>query len=313
VRRRYGWKFCAFSLTRTHMQLATSEYIKGSVLAISVFGIYDILIYQTLRRNHDNVQTVDGPIGGRQVPIASHSHPANSQIASIQWPPDDDTSGISLWGHFIAGGLAGAAQSIVMSTWEVGRYWWSRRQSRPQHIVSRVNHAFVFRRLIHHSLGYAALFGSYECLRRILFTVRDHYWGAVLMPSLDDHMQDMQTTDQWNNVPLSSLGTAFVAGGFAGQLHYIVDHHTLQWKRQATAKSASQSKRAKSSTTCSSSSSSSSSGTTSNRTTLSPGSLLRASCGSFLPTALCFVAFQYGGELTESLLRKDDNRDELRF
>ena len=73
--------------------------------------------------------------------------------------------------HMAAGALAGAVQSLVLDGWEITSYWIHRRRYRHLHqghapdIIQLVNTSLVTRRLIHHSLGYMTLFGTYECVR----------------------------------------------------------------------------------------------------------------------------------------------------
>jgi len=81
------------------------------------------------------------------------------------------------------------------------------------------------------------------------------------------------------------MATSFVAGGLAGQLHYIVSTYTRHWKLLSLQQKSSNHYK---------------------RKLHLPK--LRPTAAAFLPTALCFVAFQYGGELTQKLIDEDDAR-----
>jgi hypothetical protein len=237
------------------------EYFKASLIGIVVFGVYDLLIFRT---NPDSVTT-----------LPSLVHDAHNGHT------------MPVWAHFGAGVIAGAAQSAVVSGWEIGRYWWTHRHS---HVGTGINHHLIARRLVHHSVGYGILFGSYEFLRRTLGRLvhcslpRESESPPQLLDILQQLQASYTTKFILYGVPISSLSCTFVAGGLAGQIHYVVNHHTMHWKLQVAAKvKHSVSSRAK-----------------------PLGSIVRASYGSFLPTALCFLAFQYGGEVAEYLLEKAD-------
>jgi hypothetical protein len=233
------------------------EYVKASLLGIVVFGVYDLLVFRT---NPSVVPTIPSL-------VHDTSHGQTKPV----------------WAHFGAGAIAGAAYSVVVSGWEFGRYWWAHRHS---HVG--INHHLIARRLVHHSVGYGILFGSYEFFRRTLERLVHSSlpWESESPPKWLDILQQLQATYRTKfilyDIPISSLSCTFVAGGLAGQIHYVVNHHTMHWKLQVSPKvKHSMSSRAK-----------------------PLGSIVRASYGSFLPTALCFLAFQYGGELAEYLLDK---------
>jgi peptidoglycan biosynthesis protein MviN/MurJ (putative lipid II flippase) len=80
------------------------------------------------------------------------------------------------------------------------------------------------------------------------------------------------------NIPIVPLGAAFFAGGIAGQLNFIMNSYSRQVKVLFDTKPMH----------------------------LHPPSV-RAVFNSFLPMALSFLAFQYAGDITESLLH--DNVD----
>jgi hypothetical protein len=74
-----------------------------------------------------------------------------------------------------------------------------------------------------------------------------------------------------------SLATTFLAGGIAGQVHHFVSYITSHWKLQL------------------------STDLTQHARQYLPLSNWRTNMSAFGPTALCFVAFHYGEELTERI------------
>jgi hypothetical protein len=83
--------------------------------------------------------------------------------------------------------------------------------------------------------------------------------------------------------PLStSLVAAFLAGGIAGQVHHFVNYITSHWKLQLSMDLIKHTR----------------------QYVLLPN--LRANLSAFGPTALCFVAFHYGEELTERIRNNVD-------
>ena len=69
---------------------------------------------------------------------------------------------------------------------------------------------------------------------------------------------------------------SFVAGGVAGQAHFVMSHYLRQWKTSPRK----------------------------SPVVFKPPKV-RATMGAFLPTALSFLAFQYGGELAERWINND--------
>jgi hypothetical protein len=109
---------------------------------------------------------------------------------------------------------------------------------------------------VHHSLAHSILFGSYEAIKRtILHQVH----------SIDD------STQYFGGAYLTAFG---VAGGMAGQLQHITSHYTEEWLG------------------LSSSNSNSSPLTASLRRVPAPA--LRPVLWAFPPSAIGFIAFEYG-------------------
>lgn len=92
------------------------------------------------------------------------------------------------------------------------------------------------------------------------------------------------------NMTCVPMATSFVAGGFAGQLHYIVSTYTRHWKLLTLRSRDKTLQKQK------------------HRRVWPKLPKLRPTAAAFIPTALCFVAFQYGGELTQRIIDEDDAR-----
>ena len=266
------------------------ELTKSSVLGITVFGLYEYLILHRVNEGSDVTKTqkvfVDVP---RRV-----DEPA-PQTLSAQMSVHPPTSGahllLPLSYHMAAGALVGAVQSAVLDFWEITSYWVHRQRYRHLHdghapdIVSLVNTPLVIRRLVHHSLGYMTLFGTYEFMRRqgqeqvrnVLqsgqpWVVNQLDWlleqGFIgTRKSTYDNNQEMYDL---TNVPLL---VSFGAGGIAGQAHYTVSHYLKQFRKASDH---------------------------AHHKIRHPA--MSTICMAFFPTAISFMAFQFGGELTERIL-----------
>ena len=258
--------------------------VKGALLGFSAFGIYDILILQDWffprpprKPSNDVLEYVTEP----PIPLRNRGDILESQAL---FPAA--TGRAPLIAHFVAGSLAGLFQSLVMDTWEVVSYWWTHRRTESfvDHWKHGVNKRFIIRRLVHHSVGFATLFGTYESMRRWII-----YQGLNFSPSDSTYavMESFILAAQDNGLLRRSESlvhetafvpvlSSFLAGGLAGQAHYVVSHYSSHWKLHATKRKT-------------------------HRMFPKPPTA-RAVLGGFLPTAVSFVAFQYGGELTARLL-----------
>lgn len=229
-----------------------TDMMKNTILGMSVFGSYEYIAYHWL---------------------ANKCHGSITTSSSI--PPQDDNDDYVLFNesiyikaaerspvvaHFGAGVCSGLAQSTVMTVWEQ---------------PSRAKWPLVGRRAIHHAIGYASLFGSYEGFRRWIKSGIQTY--LVTHEYQRDFIFTITKEDQyWTQRQVVPLITSFLAGGFAGQVHHLVHHITWHWKKSSRP-----------------------------HRLLPP---LRSTLGAFGPTALAFVAFQYGGELTERMIEEHSSR-----
>lgn len=182
-----------------------------------------------------------------------------------------------LLAHFSAGALSGLAQSIVLDGWEiiVHRYYGA---------LYTVPQRYLFRLAIHNAAGYASLFGCYELFRRCLthFVYSYYESGHKSVPRTLDTMRRyglISFQDNCYDMSVVPLATAFFAGGFAGKVHHVVNHSSRYWKLMAKRREA-----------------------TMNRRLLPRPPSFRATLSAFLPTGVCFLAFQYGTEFYDQLL-----------
>jgi hypothetical protein len=162
----------------------------------------------------------------------------------------------SLLAHIGAELCSGVAQSIVVTGWE--------------YLTTRNIYKHFGRREVHHAIGYASLFGSYECIRRCI-------QGRVVEPIM---LKEYVIPGLRRDEPVVPWMTSFFAGGVAGQVRHVVSHTTTPWQTGQEWKRG---------------------GVRSVGIRLPS---LRSTTGAYLPTALAFVAFQYGGELTERMMEE---------
>jgi hypothetical protein len=298
------------------------EILKSSLLGLAVFGVYDVVLSAAHRRQ------------GRMVE-EDHSG-KNVKMAVV------DSDRISLAGHAGAGAVAGFAQSVLLDGYELALsyYGWRRQQreeelrrrqeERPRHDhdaqkqrqdrnaqLFRVNKQVIVRRAVHDSIGFAALFGTYEATRRYLEERIRSGWHPGSLPleaenefrvpawdgsRHEDNDEDLSSArgarghhrhDDSSSVE-SAIAT-FVAGGVAGQAHLIVNHYTHNLYSTEHRKAKVNSQRHLSQSPA-------------RRFVVLQSHPPKAIAvfGAFLPSGLCFLAFRYGGALAETLLNDLD-------
>lgn len=249
-------------------------------MGFAAFGVYDILILQ------------DWFFPRPRIANESLNHRKKrtnqSEDLTVEFktgiPPIEERTPIIA--HFVAGSLAGLFHSLVMDSWEVAMYWWThrRKESFADHWNHGVNKRFILRRLVHHSIGFATLFGIYESMRRWIVYKSLHIFpsnspvieGTIL--AIEESGLSTRAKDLASKVAFAPVASSFLAGGIAGQAHFVVSHYSSHWKLHAGKKG---------------------------RWTFPKRPLTRSVIGSFLPTAISFLAFQYGGDLTAWLLEHD--------
>jgi NADH:ubiquinone oxidoreductase subunit len=150
-----------------------------------------------------------------------------------------------IWLHGIAGAASGVSRSLFWVGWE--------------RFVYDIPHslAFSWRTIIHHAIGHGMLFGGYYGLRTILLEIRTKK-SAIRGNEDEDYYP---------------IVASFIAGGWAGQLHHMVQHYTSHWRDFRV------------------------------RLHQSPRPpRIRSIMTAFAPMAMCFAAFEHGAEGVEVLL-----------
>jgi hypothetical protein len=99
--------------------------------------------------------------------------------------------------HFVAGAIGGSVHGIVGTLWETAA------GERTLRTLPKMT--------LHHSSAHAALFGSYEALKRLF-------------------LENLGLDSRSYQGP-AYLGSISIAGGVAGQVQHIVSHFSEQWLR----------------------------------------------------------------------------------
>jgi hypothetical protein len=273
----------------------SKAFVKGGLLGTSVFGIYDFLISKACA---DQQVSFRKKSDAEEDSNEAFSRPHGTHMVWMQAAVSAAVGSSPLLAHFGAGALAGLVQSIILDIWDISSYWlmhkddMMKKQSSISHMKRVINTSLLIRRAVHHSVGFATLFGTFECVRRVLIhSVFDYFSsGSPSVPSILNKLKQCRLVqiDEEGVLDMTvvPMGAAFLAGGVAGPTQFVANHYTRHWKLQ-TAKGAHATK--------------------SKRLLPKPPSL-RGTSAAFAPTALCFLAFQYGGELTERWLDDEDNR-----
>jgi hypothetical protein len=276
------------------------EIVKGTILGVAVFGIYDYLVHQdqhwsselqdcSSSSNDDDDVVVDCEKQQQCSSLSSSKNQARTSSSSSSSGSRDPHAAAAtvppLWVHVGAGAMAGLVQSIILDAWEIALYvvrhyyhhhhhhgsfcsWktttWSESlfacsknssssHSKTNAVVGgmiRINTQLVYRRVVHHSLGYATLFGCYEGIRRTLVqhhgdhnNNKDDDSNSSHVPTADASGSSSNHGSNHNSCATPSTTTtmelaqaarpvvaSFVAGGLAGQAHYCMSYYTRHWK-----------------------------------------------------------------------------------
>uniref|UniRef100_A0A7S4UUY9 Uncharacterized protein n=1 Tax=Ditylum brightwellii TaxID=49249 RepID=A0A7S4UUY9_9STRA len=153
--------------------------------------------------------------------------------------------------HFTAGAFAGLAQSSLLYLSELfhdhmllkrlalAREKNDKQQKQRQPRAYLHNKTYLFRRMVHHSLGYATLFGVYNFFQIHLEEYHHSFLLTLQRDGKDQNEMKRAKNDSggdqhWIYYPnTSSLFCCFIAGGIAGQTHYALSHYTEHWKTRA--------------------------------------------------------------------------------
>jgi hypothetical protein len=265
-------------------------------LGASVFGIYDFLIFKAWPDKQVRFQ------GKSEVKEDTNGALLRLHGTQRIWMQASVSSAIGsspLLAHFGAGALAGLVQSVIQDTWEIVAYWYMhkdailKKKNNPiSHMKKGINTSLLVRRAVHHSIGFATLFGTFECVRRFLIhSAFDYFFsGSPSVPSILDKLSQFRLVhindDGVRDMTVVPMGAAFLAGGIAGQTQFIASHYSRHWKLHAV-RGAHAAK---------------------TKHWMPKPPSLRATGAAFAPTGLCFLAFQYGGELTERWLSSEDQQ-----
>jgi hypothetical protein len=230
---------------------------------MTVFGTYDYVAFGLLASaNPDRHLNAD-------------PHCTTTELCRLPWGSERSIAAhsIPVLAHAGAGLCAGIAHSGALVLWEI-----LTGKKHPHWNIRRL-------RVLQHSFGYAALFGTYEGGRRLLeynlydYVLQHATAAAQVVEFLSFHpsLDWMKLGDGVHNLAPIRWIFSFLAGGVAGEAHKLV-------------------------TLIMSHSFSSGNSPWDWRKILSK---MRPTASSFAVTGLCFVAFEFGGELTEVALTSD--------
>ena len=266
-------------------------FITNTILGMAVFATYEGMI--------EHLATTPSTTSKNE----TTSETTNSIVLQSNYPSDIDECNVdamdhaTLPQHFLAGAMGGASHAVLSSVFDIkfgvsppGDVLLSSTtkgtttyhhpilqtfSSRPMQLQVPTLH-FSTSSIIHHSLAHSVLFGSYQLTKRLLVSQ---------MHSHNSEDNDNNSTLGYgNNSDTIRVTTIAVAGGIAGQFQHVISHFSEQWVLLNH---------------------------TSTTTTLSPTSLLRcvtlsswptwrSTLIAFPPSAIGFLAFEYGKQLNSS-------------
>ena len=172
---------------------------------------------------------------------------------------DDDMDRATLPQHFFAGGMAGISHSILSLTFEIKKSDVAASKGRTTNPIHLHFPTFRYSSayITHHSLAHSVLFGSYQTSKRMLIN------------SIPD-----STKDEENNDSIRHIASITLAGGIAGQFQHITSHISEQCLGLVN--------ESKNSTSLL------------RRLKVASWPSLRSTLLSFPPSAIGFLAFEYG-------------------
>jgi hypothetical protein len=172
---------------------------------------------------------------------------------------EDEYARASLGVHVVAGACGGTVHGVVGTVWETVA------GERALSLVPGILPPMI----LHHASAHAALFGSYELLKR----------QFLLWSGLDSQSQHGP----------AYLASVSVAGGMAGQAQHILSHYTEQWLRLEDGTAGTAAAATAESTTATATATAES---TANLKIRPPA--LRSVLMAFPASAIGFIAFEYG-------------------
>lgn len=177
------------------------------------------------------------------------------KLVSLEdWPGiqagGDVFSRVAVWGHFAVGALAGCTHAIlsVMADSTIS----CARNSSLAHLKSAVSASSLPRSILHHSIAHSVLFGSYEMSKRSLLQAvhaynrqRDESRVVLVANNIIDQQEQDEVPDEshlkrkrdeldWDengeaSVRYSHLFAIGAAGGIAGSAQHVISHYTERW------------------------------------------------------------------------------------
>jgi len=145
--------------------------------------------------------------------------------------------------HFVAGAIAGSAHSILHIAFEAANYAKNQHHKiQFQHLHLPANTSLtsmsswsIFH-TIHHSVAHALLFSTYEGTKRLLFGDASVHLRAtspfrqqVVNSDSDSVILIEEEDDEAHEVP--DILLVSLAGGIAGQIQHVASHFTESWFR----------------------------------------------------------------------------------
>lgn len=211
--------------------------------------------------------------------------------------------------HFAAGTIAGSLHSILHMTFQSADYIYSQKnQLLQQRSLQRFNllpanmstsfyslSSWGICHTIHHAAAHALLFSTYEGTKRMLFGNASVHLRAVspfrqeqLHTETDTDTNTSATMDQDNKEhAIYDILLVGLAGGVAGQIQHVTSHYTESWLRVGDDHSIrlhwEERKRM-----------------FANMKFIVAGPCIRSTLLAFPPSAIGFVAFEFGKGLMES-------------
>jgi len=211
--------------------------------------------------------------------------------------------------HFAAGTLAGSLHSILHMTFQSADYIYAQKnQPQQQRSLQRFNFlpanisksfhslsSWGICHTIHHAAAHAFLFSTYEGTKRMLFGNASVHLRAAspfrqeqLPADTDTNLSATMVDDQDNKEhAIYDILLVGLAGGVAGQIQYVASHYTESWLRVGDDHSIrlhwEERKRM-----------------FANRKFIVAGPCMRSTLMAFPPSAIGFVAFEFGKGLMES-------------
>ena len=248
---------------KSNMQIKISQYIQQ----ISSFGkvfitntILGMAVFATYEGVVEYVTPPPSSDVGCDIKEDVHIQPNLQQEEQIdKETKEDDMDRATLPQHFFAGGLAGISHSILSLTFEIKKSDVAASKGRTTNPIHLHFPTFRYSSayITHHSLAHSVLFGSYQTSKRMLIN------------SIPD-----STKDEENNDFIGHIVSITLAGGIAGQFQHVTSHLSEQCLGLVNER--------KNSTSLL------------RRLKVASWPSLRSTLLSFPPSAIGFLAFEYG-------------------